>query len=141
MKIGKYIPLGIYKDVKICYGTVDFRILKTLYLILNSWVQPENETDDFEKTIFKSRRSIKDIFYNLRNPHFKDQTIVDLDIRTKGIKTEKRSFMNLEVTLFVDNKFDVKSKTTKIMVKTIIENIVDNCLSDKKLYNFNKTKK
>ena len=141
MKIGKYIPLGIYKDVKIGYGTVDFRNLKTIYLKLNSWVQPENETDDFEKTIFKSRRSIKDIFYNLRNPHFKDQTIVDLDIRTKGIKTEKRSFMNLEVTLFVDNKFDVKSKTTKIMVKTIIENIVDNCLSDKKLYNFNKTKK
>ena len=106
MKIGKYIPLGIYKDVKIGYGTVDFRNLKTIYLKLNSWVQPENETDDFEKTIFKSRRSIKDIFYNLRNPHFKDQTIVDLDIRTKGIKTEKRSFMNLEVTLFVDNKFD-----------------------------------
>jgi hypothetical protein len=31
MKIGKYIPLGIYKNVKIGYGTVDFKNLKTIY--------------------------------------------------------------------------------------------------------------
>ena len=56
MKTGKYIPLGIYNDVKIGYGTVDFKNLKTIYLKLNSWVQPENDTDDFVHTINKSRR-------------------------------------------------------------------------------------
>ena len=55
MKIGKYIPLGTYNDVKIGYGTVDFKNLKTIYLKLNSWLQPENETDDFNHLIGKNK--------------------------------------------------------------------------------------
>ena len=141
MKIGKYIPLGTYNDVKIGYGTVDFKNLKTIYLKLNSWVQPENETDDFDHMIHKSRRKIKDIIYNLKDSHFNQQSIVDLDIRTKGIKLEKRSFMNLEITLYVDKQFDVKSKEIKNNVKDILSMIVEDGLSDKKLFNFYKSKK
>lgn len=141
MKTGKYIPLGEYNDVKIGYGTVDFKNLKTIYLKLNSWLQPENETDDFDHVIYRSRRKIKEIVYNLKTPYFKEQSIVDLDIRTKGIKLEKRSFMNLEVTLYVDKQFDVKSKELKNTVKRLIEDIVDLGLQEKKLFNFYKTKK
>ena len=141
MKTGKYIPLGEYNDVKIGYGPVDFKNLKTIYLKLNSWLQPENETDDFDHVICRSRRKIKEIVYNLKAPYFKQQSIVDLDIRTKGIKLEKRSFMNLEVTLYVDNQFDVKSKELKNTVKRLIEDIVDLGLQEKKLFNFYKTKK
>jgi len=141
MKTGKYIPLGIYNDVKIGYGTVDFKNLKTIYLKLNSWVQPENETDDFVNTINKSRRKVKEIIYNLKNIYFKQQSIVDLDIRTKSIKLEKRSFMNLEITLYVDKQFDVKSKDVKNNIKDIIYHIIEEGLSDKKLFNFYKTKK
>jgi hypothetical protein len=141
MKTGKYIPLGEYNDVKIGYGTVDFKNLKTIYLKLNSWLQPENETDDFDNVICRSRRKIKEIVYNLKTPYFKEQSIVDLDIRTKGIKLEKRSFMNLEVTLYVDKQFDVKSKELKNTIKRLIEDIVDLGLQEKKLFNFYKTKK
>jgi len=141
MKTGKYIPLGTYKNVKYGYGTVDFKNLKTIYLKLNSWVQPENETEDFDYLILKSRRVIKEILYNLKNPNFKQQTIVDLDVRTKGIKLEKRSFMNLEVTLFVERQFDVKNKEIKKSIGDIIENIIDNGLTNKKLFNFHKSKK
>jgi len=141
MKTGKYIPLGIYNNVKYGYGTVDFKNLKTIYLKLNSWLQPENETDDFDYLISKSRRKIKEIIYNLQNPYFKQQSIVDLDIRTKGIKMEKRSFMNLEVTLYVDKQFDVRSKETKNIISNLTESLIDNGLLDKKLFNFNKSKK
>jgi len=141
MKTGKYIPLGTYNDVKIGYGTVDFKNLKTIYLKLNSWVQPENETDDFDHLIHKSRRKVKEIIYNQRNPYFKQQCIVDLDIRTKGIKLEKRSFMNLEITLYVDKQFDVKSKEVRNNVKDILYSVVEGGLSDKKLFNFHKSKK
>ena len=141
MKTGKYIPLGTYNEVKIGYGTVDFKNLKTIYLKLNSWVQPENETDDFDHMIHKSRRKVKEILYNLKNPYFKQQSIVDLDIRTKGIKLEKRSFMNLEITLYVDKQFDVKSKEIKNNVKDILIYIIEDGLSDKKLFNFYKSKK
>jgi hypothetical protein len=141
MKIGKYIPLGTYNDVKIGYGTVDFKNLKTIYLKLNSWLQPENETDDFNYLISKSRKKVKDIIFNLKSPHFKDQSIVDLDIRTKGIKLEKRSFMNLEITLYVNDQFDIKSKDIKNILKDLFENIIDDGISDKKLFNFYKSKK
>jgi hypothetical protein len=141
MKTGKYIPLGTYNDVKIGYGTVDFKNLKTIYLRLNSWVQAENETDDFDHMIHKSRRKVKEIIYNLKNPYFKQQSIVDLDIRTKGIKLEKRSFMNLEITLYVDKQFDVKSKEIKNNVKDILSMVIEDGLSDKNLFNFYKSKK
>jgi len=136
MKTGKYIPLGVYKDVKYGYGTVDFKNLKTIYLKLNSWLQPENETDDFDNLISKSRRGVKEIIYNLNNENFKQQCIVDLDIRTKGIKLEKKSFMNLEITLYVEKQFDVRSKEIKTLITDIIETVIDNGLSNKKLFNF-----
>ncbi len=141
MKTGKYIPLGTYNEVKIGYGTVDFKNLKTIYLKLNSWVEPENETDDFDFIIQKTRRKIKEIVYNLNSTFFREQCIVDLDIRTKGIKLNKRSFMNLEITLYVSKQFDVKSKEVKTTIKDMIELIVDDALNDKKLFNFYKSKK
>lgn len=141
MKIGKYIPLGDYKEVKIGYGTVDFKNLKTIYLKLNAWVEPENEELDFDKTILVARKSLKDLIrtYDF-NGFFKKESIVDLDIRTKGIKVNKRSFMNLEITLFVDNFFDVKSQHIKSILKTFLHSSIEKCLSDKSLFNFNKSK-
>jgi hypothetical protein len=141
MKTGKYIPLGTYNNVKIGYGTVDFKNLKTVYLKLNSWVQPENDTEDYNQTILKTRRKIKESIYNLKDSNFKDQCIVDLDIRTKGIKLEKRSFMNLEITLYVEKQFDVKSKEIKNTIKNLLEDVIDGSLIDKKLFNFHKSKK
>lgn len=141
MKTGKYIALGEYNNVKIGYGTVDFKNLKTIYLKLNSWVEPNTENDDFNLIINKTRRNIKDIIYNLNSEYFKQQSIVDLDIRTKGIKLNKRSFMNLEITLYVEKQFDVKSKTIKTIIKDLIIDVIENSLTDKNLFNFNTNKK
>ena len=49
--------------------------------------------------------------------------------------------MNLEVTLYVDNFFDVKSKNIKLSIKDIIKSIIDDRLSNKNLFNFYKNKK
>ena len=141
MKTGKYISLGEYKDVKIGYGTVDFKNLKTIYLKFNSWVEPDNDTDDFDSVINKTRRNIKEIVYNLNCEYFKPQSIVDLDIRTKGIKLNKRSFMNLEITLYVEKQFDVKSKPIKLIIKGLIQDVIDKSLTNKNLFNFYTNKK
>lgn len=141
MKIGKYIPLGEYNEIKIGYGTVDYKNLKTVYLKFNSWLQPNDETDNFDKIIAKTRRNIKDVVYNMDNANFKRQCIVDLDIKTKGIKLEKRSFMNLEITLYVDKHFDIRNSEVKSNVKNIILDIIDTSLTDKNLFNFYKKKK
>jgi hypothetical protein len=41
----------------------------------------------------------------------------------------------------VDKFFDVKTKETKTLMRTIMETIVDNGLTDKNLFNFHNTKK
>jgi hypothetical protein len=139
MKVGKYIPLGEYYNVKIGYGTVDFKNLKTIYIKLNSWVEPSSNDIDFNSLISTSRRKIKNRITGLNNKKFKPQSIVDLDIKTNGIKLNKRSFMNLEITLYVNEFFDVKSVKTEI--KTFIEELINNDLIDKNLFNFYDKKK
>jgi len=141
MKVGKYIPLGEYNNVKIGYGTVDFKNLKTIYIKLNSWVEPSDDEVDFKNLINISRRRIKNRIYALNNNKFKPQSIVDLDIKTNGIKLNKRSFMNLEITLFVNEFFDVKAKPVKLEIKTLIEELINDDLIDKNLFNFYDKKK
>ena len=141
MKFGKYIQLCEYEKIKIGYGTVDFRTLKTVYIKLNAWVKPTNESEDFDRTILRSRKKIKDAIreHNLNN-FFKQESIVDLDIRTKGIKLDKKSFMNLEITLYTAKQFDIKNKEVAFMIESLVKNLVDKCLIDKSLFNFSKTK-
>ena len=136
MKSGKYIPLGIYNNVKIGYGTVDFKNLKTIYLKLNAWVQPENDTEDYNQTISKTRRKIKENIYNLNSEFFKPESIVDLDIKTNGIKSDKRSFMDLEITLYVSKQFDIRSNDVKETILNLSKNIIDTALIEKTLFNF-----
>lgn len=141
MKTGKYFPMGIHENVKIGYGTVDYVNLKTIYLKLNSWVEPNDNDVDFDDLIKKSRKWIKDYIYNLRLPYLHKESIVDLNIKSNGIKANKTSFMNLEITLFTSNQIDIKSKNVRQDMKSILNDIIDMGLSDKNLYNFSKNKK
>lgn len=140
MKTGKKITLDDYNNVKIEYGTVDHINLKTIYIELNSWVEPSDEKVNYDDIISKTKKNIKQLIRLLRSEYFKPESIVDLDIRTKGIKLGKKSFMNLEITLYVEKHFDIKTKTVKTIIKELSENIIDNSLNDKKLFNFYKKK-
>lgn len=141
MKTGKFIPMGHHKNVKTGYGTVDNKNLKTLYIKFNSWLLPQSEDQDFNRIITKTIRSIKVGILNLDNDYFKNESIVDLDIRTKGLKLEKKSFMNLEITLFTKSQFDIRDKEVKAFLKELSEKIVNETLIDKNLFNFHKNKK
>ena len=141
MKTGKFITLGYCGNVKVGYGTVDHKNLKTIYIKLNSWVEPQNENDEFNEVLSKARRKIKLRIYNLNSGFFKKESIVDLDVRTKGIKVGKKSFLNLEITLFTQKNFDVRAKELKSVIKNLTKDIVDLDLHNKKLFNFSKNKK
>jgi len=65
---------------------------------------------------------------------------VDLDIKTSGVKINKRSFMDLEITLYVEKYFDVRSKEIKQIVTDLSERLIDNVLTDETLFNFSETK-
>ncbi len=141
MKTGKFIALGYYENVKIGYGTVNHKDLKTIYIKLNSWLAPENEDEEFDNIISKTKRKVKLRIYDLHSDLFKKGSIVDLDVRTKGIKVGKKSFLNLEITLFTEKCFDIRSDELKTMLENLIKNIIDSDLDNKILFNFHKNKK
>lgn len=140
MKKGKFITIGSYNNVKLGYGTVDSKNLKTIFIQLNSWIQPTNNTDDFDKLINKSRRKTKELIRDLKSDYFKLESIVHLDIKTNGVRTDKRSFMDLEITLFVNKEFDVRSKEIKDIVYNLSKNVIDEVLIDETLFNFHEKK-
>jgi hypothetical protein len=141
MKKGKFINVDIHNNVKIGYGTVDYKDLKTIYIKLNSWTQPTEENYNFQKTISKISKIIKHHIFNLKYDYFKQESIVDLDIKTSSIKTNKRSFMDLEITLYVDKKFELKSKEIKQIIINLSKYIIDEILTDEILFNFHNKKK
>ena len=136
MKKGKFITIGVHNNVKLGYGTVDFKNLKTIYIQLNSWTQPLEENCDFNKIILKTRRQIKENIYNLNSELFKPESIVDLDIKTNGIKTNKRSFMDLEITLYVSKQFDIRSNEVKDTIFNLSKIVIDTILVEKTLFYF-----
>jgi hypothetical protein len=140
MKTGKYIPMGYYNNVKVGYGTVDHKNLKTIYIKLNSWLEPETEDEEFDSIISKAKRKIKLRILDLNSEYFKKESIVDLDVRTKGIKVGKKSFLNLEITLFTTKTFDIKDDHVKFTIHDLVQNIMDSDLNNKILFKFHKNK-
>ena len=141
MKLGRFIPVGVYKNVTIGYGTINHKDLKTIYLSFNSWLEPDETCDDYERIVRSSRNEIKKLIFNLGHDLFRPESIVDLDIRTKGIKKEKRSFMNLEITLYVIDQINIKDKNLKTGMEILMKEVIDTCLNDEMLFNFHKKKK
>jgi uncharacterized protein YaiL (DUF2058 family) len=97
--------------------------------------------DEFNELLSKTKRKIKLRIYDLKSDLFKRESIVDLDVRTKGIKLGKKSFINLEITLFTQKHFDIRTKELKITIKKLIEDVIDSDLDNKNLFNFSKNKK
>jgi hypothetical protein len=67
--------------------------------------------------------------------------IVDLDLRTSGIKKNKKSFLNLEVTLFTHKEnIDFKSIILRSKIKKILSAIYKDDLKNSKYFTLNITK-
>ena len=58
MKKGKTSKLNVFDDAKCYYGTVDSKELKSIYLVLQTWIEPLNEYDNWNKIIGTIKRQI-----------------------------------------------------------------------------------
>jgi hypothetical protein len=124
MKKGKTSKIIGFPSAKITYGTVDSKNLKSLYLNLQSWVTPIDEFENWERIVSNLSKSIKNsVFEVIDTQIYKPKYIVDLDLRTSGIVYGKKSFMNLEVTLFLEKELDFKDPQIKDSLKKISRNI------------------
>ena len=141
MKKGKSVKLNLYNPIKSVYGTVDSKNLKSLYINIQSWVTPKFEHDNWNRVVCNLSRDIKHSVYNSINTElFKEQSIVDLDLRTSGISHGKKSFLNLEVNLYTNQEMDFKSIEIKNSVKQIIKNIFKGNVIQNKYFEFSASK-
>ena len=102
MKKGKTSKLNIFDDAKCQYGTVDSKNLKSIYIILQTWVEPnENFLNWTSITGNIKRQILHTLLEVIDHKIFEKKYIVDLDLRASGIQKNKKSFLNLEITLFV----------------------------------------
>ena len=141
MKKGKSVKLNLYSPIKSVYGTVDSKNLKSLYINIQSWVTPKFDQDNWNRIVCNLSREIKhSVFNSIDAELFKEQSIVDLDLRTSGISHGKKSFFNLEVNLYTTKEFDFKSPELKESVKKIIRNIVRDNVIENKYFDFSISK-
>ena len=118
MKKGKSVKLNLFNTIKSVYGTVDSKELKSVYINIQSWVDPKFEHDNWNRVVCNLSREIKhSVFNSVDNLLFKEQTIVDLDLRTSGISFGKKSFFNLEINLYANREIDFKSVELKDSIK------------------------
>lgn len=141
MKKGKTIKITSYPSLKTTYGTVNSKNLKSLYINIQSWVQPKEEHDNWVRVVGNLSREVKHaVLESLNTTQFKNDFIVDLDLRTSGINVGKKSFMNLEVTLFLNTEIDFKSTSVKNSVKMILREIYKECVLKNKYFSFTSSK-
>lgn len=142
MKKGKTSQLKGYTNAKCSYGTVDAKNLKSVYIIIQSWVEPTKEIDNWKRITGMLERDIKHHLLECVDPlFFEKHNIVDLDLRSSGIQIGKRSFMNLEITLFVKEHTEFKSLILRDKIKQVVNTIYNFPLKKSKYFELNKTKK
>ena len=143
MKKGKTSQLKGFKTAKVLYGTVDSVKLKSLYLNIQTWVEPIEECENWNRTVLNMSRNIKHSVYDsLDKKIFDDKFIVDLDLRSSGLNLGKKSFMNLEINFFIkQDGIDFKSDILTEILKKITKQIFTNNFSKNEYFNFYLTKK
>jgi hypothetical protein len=143
MKKGRTSKIKTSNIAKITYGTVDSVTLKSIYLNIQTWVEPIKDYDNWNRIVLNMSRSIKHVILESVNKNlFEEKFIVDLDLRPSGISLGKKSFMNLEITFYlVDSSTDFKSKGIKDFMKKTTNDIFDEIFYNNQYFKFYLTKK
>lgn len=142
MKKGKSVRLNLYNSIKTSYGTVDSKNLKSIYINVQSWVSPKEDTENWNRIVCNLSREIKhSVFESINRNFFNERSIVDLDLRTSGISHGKKSFFNLEINLYTTTDIDFKSQIIKDSIKSVVKNLYKNNIKDNKYFTFSLSKK
>jgi hypothetical protein len=143
MKKGKTSTIKGFKTAKVFYGTVDSVNFKSLYLNIQTWVEPKQENENWNRVVLNMSRNVKhSILESIEKKIFDDKFIVDLDLRSSGLNPKKKSFMNLEVNFYIStDDMDFKSSYLKESLKKITNQIFINNFQKNEYFKFYLTKK
>jgi hypothetical protein len=135
MKKGKTTKLSGYRTIKAQYGPIDAQNLKSIYINIQTWLEPKNDVENWSRVVLNMSRSVKHcVLENINKEIFDTKFIVDLDLRTSGLQLNKKSFMNLEINLFLLEPTDFKSPKLKKYVKSLIKEVYGDVFSKNKYF-------
>ena len=141
MKKGKTLKLTGFRTSKVHYGTVDSKEFKSLYLNIQTWVEPKQEPENWNRVVLNLNRAVKhSVYEHIDKSLFDDKFIVDLDLRTSGLQLKKKSFMNLEINMFLTSEIDFKSTKLKRILKKLTKDIYSDVFSNNQYFKFYLTK-
>ena len=147
MKTGKELKISNFKNYNIVFGSVNNKHPKAVYINISAWAEPNDENEiNYTRVIRDINKKTKQVLFNIFDGNFqseflKDRTIVDLDIRESGIRYGKRSFMNCEMTLFLNTEIQVNSELMKDMLDDIVKSVISLVFEDNRSFKFYKKKK
>jgi hypothetical protein len=146
MKTSKKIKLETHNNYNIVYGSVNNKNPTAVYLTISTWLQPKIDDNlNYDRVIRDLNKRLRQTVYNWisSNPECnlsKNRSIVDLDIRESGIKFNKRSFSNCEITFFLIKEMSFCSELMKDVIETIKNKIIKEVFDDNKYFSFHKRK-
>lgn len=141
MKKGKSVKLNLYSPIKTSYGTVDSKNFKSLFINVQSWVTPNRNHENWNRIVSSLLRDIKlNLNECVNDELFSKNYIVDLDLRTSGIMYGKKSFFNLEISLFTKSDVDFRNSEIKESVKKIIRTLFKEVIVDNQYFQFSSSK-
>jgi len=142
MKKGKTLKLNGYENIKTTYGTVDFKEFKSLYINIQSWLLPKIESERWDRIVGNFTKDVKQLIHQNINPKlFSENFILDMDLRSSGILNGKKSFMNMEITLYVRPQQFFKSIEIRNEIKKLVGEINKKSLKTNQYFLFSETKK
>lgn len=141
MKKGKTSKIIGFDSIKVTYGTVDSKNLKSVYLNIQTWATPVISCENWNRVVANLSRNIKHNILDVVDLEtFQQNYIVDLDLRTSGIQVNKKSFMNLEITFFMKKELDFKSNELKDKLKKIAKYIYQENMKKNPYFDFTVSK-
>ena len=142
MKKGKTSKIQGFKTAKVLYGTVDSLNLKSLYLNIQTWVEPKKDVDNWSRVVLNLSRAVKhSVYEKTKNTMFDDKFIVDLDLRSSGLNLNKKSFMNLEINFYLNNTtLNFKDREVKDTLKEITSQIFSDNFKTNPYFKFHLSK-
>jgi hypothetical protein len=142
MKKGKTSQIQGFKTAKVIYGTVDSVNFKSVYLNIQTWVDPKINSENWNRIVLNLSRAIKhSVLDSLDKILFDSKFIVDLDLRSSGLQKGKKSFLNLEINLYLKELItDFKSIKLRDELKQMVKNVIQYGFSKNEYFKFHLTK-
>lgn len=143
-KKGKQLRIDNHTNYNMIYGTVNNTNPKSIYVSISSWAKPTiNDEINYKSVITKLQKKIKKHLFDKLEPELFDikRSIVVFDMRESGIRFNKKSYMNCEITLYQKKLFKLGDKVLQNNLNKISDTLIHNILNKSKYFKFFKKKK